>query len=127
AALRWLRETFHLAVPPSVAESKRNLVGTDNVFGEIVAWAKAARRTWDSMSPVNKRFVAAVKDCLVAADVAGSALPKKLPDEPQRWMWISESFAEKPKQGELQEIVDHRLNGATPREFQVTVADSNTG
>ena len=91
ASLRWLCETFHLAAPPSLGESERNLVGADNVFGEVVAWAKKARRIWDDLNEVDRRLVAAVKDSLVAADIAGSALPKRFPDDAQRWAWISES------------------------------------
>jgi CRISPR-associated endonuclease/helicase Cas3 len=124
AATKWVQTTFHLPDPPPVPLTKRNLVGSDNVFGEIVAWAKTARRTWDGMNKTDKGLVAAVKDCLVAADIAGSALPKKIADEDLRWEWISESFAEKPKPGELQQIVDHRLKGGTPRAFQTAVAES---
>jgi CRISPR-associated endonuclease/helicase Cas3 len=124
SALTWLHETFNLAVPPMFATIKRNLVGAQNVFAEIVDWAKKARRTWDGMCKTDKGLVAAVKDCLIAADIAGSALPKKLPDDPQRWMWITDSFAEKPKSGELQKIVDYRLKGGTPRAFQAAVANS---
>jgi CRISPR-associated endonuclease/helicase Cas3 len=137
AALLWLFDTFKLAplslaqTKRNLAEIKRNLVGAENVFSEIVAWAKGARRIWHAMSEGDKRLVAAVKDCLVAADIAGSALPKKLPDDPQRWAWISESFAEKPKPGELQAVVDERSKGFTERNedrerFQSAVANSST-
>jgi CRISPR-associated endonuclease/helicase Cas3 len=131
AALQWLREAFQLSAPPSVAETKRNLTGAESVFTEIAVWAKAARRTWDSMNDGDKRLVAAVKDSLVAADIAGSALPKKLPDDPQRWVWISESFAEKPKPGELQAVVSERSKSFTDRNedrerFQSAVANSST-
>jgi len=127
AATKWLGESFNLGKPPLLKNTSRNLVGAENVFAEIVAWAKGARRTWDGMIDNDRRLVAAVKDCLVAADIAGSALPKKLPFDSERWSWISESFVEKPKRGELQQIVDHRLKGGAPREFQTAVADSNSG
>jgi CRISPR-associated endonuclease/helicase Cas3 len=61
---------------------------------------------------------------LVAADIAGSALPKKLPDDQRRWDWITKSFLEKPTHEDLALIVEHRLKGAKPREFQTSVAQS---
>ena len=84
------------------------------------------------MNDGDKRLVAAVKDCLVAADIAGSALPKKLPDDPNRWTWIGESFKEKPKPGELQKVVTERSKHFSERNedrdrFQSAVANSSTG
>lgn len=122
--LRWLEEKLVHYPRPSVKSSSRNLVGTDNVFAELVAWAKAARRIWERMKAEEKRLVAAVKDCLIAADIAGSALPKKLPDEQRRWGWITQSFSEKPTSEEIGLIVEHRLKGGSPRQFQVCVAES---
>ena len=124
--LRWLDETLVHSQPAPLTNVKRNLGGENDVCAELLVWSKAARRRWDRMSDTDKRFVAAVKDCLVAADIAGSALPKKLPDDPERWNWIRESFAAKPNPGDLQQIVEQRLAGGTPREFQSAVAASNT-
>ncbi|MGE3809836.1 MAG: CRISPR-associated endonuclease Cas3'', partial [Gemmataceae bacterium] len=129
ATIAWLRHSFCLADPPMLSDTKRNLVGGENVFAEIVAWAKAARRIWDRMDAGDKRLVAAVKDCLVAADIAGSALPKKLTDD--WWAWIAESFAEKPKPGELQGVVAQRARSFTKKNedregFQAAVATSSS-
>jgi CRISPR-associated endonuclease/helicase Cas3 len=131
ACLRWLDRTLVHCSPPSSITLKRNLVGPDNVFAELVAWSKDARRTWDRMTDSDKRLVAAVKDCLVAADIAGSALPKRLRDEHERWSWITESLAEKPKTGELQGVVTERTKTFVERnedreDFQSAVARSPT-
>jgi CRISPR-associated endonuclease/helicase Cas3 len=124
-ALAWLGHTFQVGAPPDTTTAKRNLVGATGLFADIATWYRRSQRTWDSLkkSP-DARMVAAVKDCLIAADVAGSALPKVKPNDPQRWGWISESFAAKPEPDDLQRVVTHRLKGGTPRGFQNLVADS---
>ncbi len=127
AALEWLAKKFKLASPPPLMDLRLDLGTNGQVFPIIKAWERASRRSWEEMSGGEKLMVAAVKDCLIAADIAGSALPKELPNDPQRWQWITESFAGKPKPGELQQIVDHRLKGAIPREFQTAVANSEQG
>ncbi|HZT80068.1 MAG TPA: CRISPR-associated helicase Cas3' [Gemmataceae bacterium] len=124
-ALAWLGEKFDLGLPPETSNSKRTLCRPDSVFDEIARWFRKAQRRWDSMknSP-DARLVPAVKNCLIAADVAGSALPRVKPDDPERWGWITTSFGAKPEPGDLQTIVNHRLKGGTPREFQKVVAAS---
>jgi CRISPR-associated endonuclease/helicase Cas3 len=125
AALAWLEEEFGLGPAPEVSNSKRNLCRPDSVFDEIARWSRAAQRRWDSLkkSP-DAPLIAAVKNCLIAADVAGSALPKVKPEDPERWGWIAAAFAAKPGPGDLQTIVNHRLKGGTPRPFQNAVAAS---
>jgi CRISPR-associated endonuclease/helicase Cas3 len=123
-ALAWMATKFPVAGPPPVKNAKRNLVGADDVFAEIIGWSRNGHREWDKVKKAgDARLVAAVKDCLVAADVAGSALPKAVP-EAGRWNWITESFGDRPAPGDLQTIVDHRLGGGTPRAFQTAVAES---
>jgi CRISPR-associated endonuclease/helicase Cas3 len=129
-SLAWLGNTFPLGTLPEPVDTRRDLVGA-GAFAEIVAWAKAARRTWDTMGDSDKRFVAAVKNTLVAADIAGSALPRELPNDPNRWQWITDSFADKPALGDLQSVVDERRKGFQKSEpqreaFQAAVADSDS-
>ena len=68
-----------------------------------------------------RRLVAAAKTCLIAADVAGSALPKALPSDPNRWQWITVSLAATPQPGDLAAVAQHRLSGNSPRSFQQAV------
>jgi CRISPR-associated endonuclease/helicase Cas3 len=122
--LGWLAATFSLAgTPPELGPPKRQLNAGD-VFSELRGWARTARRAWEAFSPELRRFVAAVKNSLIAADVAGSALPRELPNDPDRWRWITDSFGQKPTVGELALVVAHRLKGGTPRAFQSAVAAS---
>jgi CRISPR-associated endonuclease/helicase Cas3 len=73
--------------------------------------------------------VAAVKNTLIAADVAGSALPLKLPNDPDRWDWITQSFNEKPTRDDLRAVIAARSETFTDKnedreQFQAAVAAS---
>jgi CRISPR-associated endonuclease/helicase Cas3 len=124
--LNWLAECFNLTGPPAMDTISRNLVGPNNVFSEISMWAKTAKRVWDTMNADERRFVAAVKNTLIAADISASALSKAMPNDNDRWDWITRSFAKKPEPGDLQSVATHRLRGAAPREFQTNVAQSRS-
>lgn len=125
--LGWLRDAFHLATAaPVTADVSLSLLGADNAFQQLAQWQRSALRLWDSLPPDSpeRRLVAAAKNCLIAGDVSGSALPRVAEDGPELWTWIDQSFAEKPKPGDLELIVKHRLGTDTPREFQRQVESS---
>jgi CRISPR-associated endonuclease/helicase Cas3 len=125
AVLAWLKDEFRLGPAPELSNTAHNLCRPDSLFDEIAKWSKEGQRRWESMRKLPEgRLVAAVKDCLIAADVAGSALPKAKPRDPDRWSWITLSLATKPEAGELQAVANHRLRGERPREFQDLVAAS---
>lgn len=128
--LNFLQSAFSLKTsPPQLEHVKCNLVGSDNVFAEIVAWSRANQKTWEKLSKTDRQLVAAIKNCLIAADVAGSALPRAIPDESQRWDWITRSFAGKPEPGDLHQVVEERAKSfvgtsAERERFQKSVAAS---
>ncbi len=72
-------------------------------------------------------FTAAVKNCLVAADVAGSAIPIHAASDDSRRDWVRRAFAEVPSRSELDEVIASRLtkDGAVQplRPFQEEVAN----
>jgi CRISPR-associated endonuclease/helicase Cas3 len=128
-ALDHLQREFALDPVPALADVKWTLIGPTNVFTALKAWAKAARKQWDTLSDHDKRLVAAVKNTLIAADIAGSALPKERPNDPNRWQWVTDSFADKPEPGDLRAVVAERRKGFAKPEpqrerFQNAVADS---
>ncbi len=114
---------------PRLADKVVSLAGSGNVFAELARWAKEACRIWEGMTIEDKRFVAAVKDSLIAADVAGSALPREM-DESGGWQWITDSFAAFPEEGELRQVLESRARSfrSTDSEqdrFQSAVAASS--
>ena len=74
----------------------------------------------------DSRLAAAVKACVIAADVAGSVLARLEPDGAARWDWITVSLSNLPGLGDIQKIADHRLGDDRPRKFQEAVAASRS-
>lgn len=124
SSLLWLAVEFELEQPPLFVDRTLELSTLGQVFPVITKWEKKAKQLWDNLPMGDQRLVAAVKNCLVAADIAGSALPKVAPENQERWEWISASFLDGPKPGELQSIVDTRLKRGRAREFQSAVTNS---
>ena len=79
SSLEWLTIEFELDQVKPLAGRSLDLTTFGQVFPVINGWEKKAKQTWDKLNCRDQRFVAAVKDCLVAADIAGSALPKAGP------------------------------------------------
>lgn len=125
-ALEQLRTLFNLAPAPHAPASELALMGSENLFDGLGRWETKGQRRWGELrrTPTESRLVAAAKGCLIAADVAGSALPKARPHARDRWNWITESFDDKPKPGDLDSVVEFRLGSSTPRKFQAAVAES---
>lgn len=107
------------------SEWRLPLVGAGNVFLRIGEWFRDARRTLP-LPDDERRFVAAIKNTLVAADVAGSAIPRQRPNDPDRWAMIDAALRHKPYPGGLQAVADLRLAGKRPRPFQELVRDSKS-
>lgn len=126
ACLRILKDRFPVKDIPGLQQSwMLPLVGEGIAFVRIQNWHQESRQLWEQMPDQEKRLVAAVKVALVAADVAGSALPRQVTDETKRATWIPDAFANTPRPGELAAIVDRRLEGESLRQFQVNVAQKN--
>ena len=68
-----------------------------------------------------KKFIAAVKATVIAADLAGSALP--LAEEDFK-TWMREVLALTLTPDEIQKLVERRLQGKPPRQFQQEMAES---
>ena len=125
AILGWLRGRFHLSgAPPVFEDTLRPLVGASNAFSELATWSRCARRIWEETlkTSAERRLVAAVKNTLIAADVAGSALPREIPDEAERWATIGRAFNRVPTASDLRFVADYGLEGNAPRAFQTAVA-----
>ncbi len=69
------------------------------------------------------RFAAAVKALVAAADVAGSAM---LPEKGKVVIrqWVQDTLSKRVSTNLMQEVVDARLKGQSPREFQTAIGQS---
>ncbi|MCZ2342354.1 MAG: CRISPR-associated helicase Cas3' [Bacteroidales bacterium] len=124
--LDWFRVLFSLPEsPPVLANVTHEFTGSERVFDTIAQWERQAARRWRAMrSTPDARLLAAVKNTLIAADIAGSALPKARPHDRNRWNWIRDVLQDKPQPGQLQEVAAFGLDGHTPRAFQTQIAAS---
>jgi CRISPR-associated endonuclease/helicase Cas3 len=124
--LTWLDKTFSLeGAIPDPQRQTRPLVGARNVFTWLAKWSREAAKAWANFTPDEKRFVAAVTNCLIAADVAGSALPRAVQDEVERNSWIARAFANTPPPDRLQRIVERSRRERTLRHFQEEMGRSD--
>jgi len=128
-SLQFVAGTFGLPKPPTRKDFKLSLLsGPDSVFSQLNEIFMAAEDAWEKARPEEHRFIAAVKACLIAADVAGSALPRKLAQKEKRTAWIRNAFAAIPKPDQIAEIIQGNLadsaneRQARLRPFQIAVA-----
>jgi CRISPR-associated endonuclease/helicase Cas3 len=123
--LRGLGTWFRLGEVPCLSASVPiRLAGPGNAFARIAEWYRQANAVFERLPAEDRRLVAAVKNTLIAADVAGSALPKEVPDERQRATWVARTFDSRPKPGDYEAIARHALKGNTPYAYQTAVAAS---
>jgi CRISPR-associated endonuclease/helicase Cas3 len=113
ACLNWLAATFGLDTDATLRLNVDTLILSDAI-GRINQVAVEYAITWGRWNderafPGMLAFVAAVKNCVVAADVAGSALPNDVADLQQRKQWITSAFKRVPKKSDFDAIITHRL------------------
>ena len=101
--------------PPTLTDLSWKLVGAATPHQRLRQAKIQAGSFWDSCSDEKRRFLAATKACLIAADVAGSALPK---EGEKISGWIREALRKRLTPDQLQRIVAEHLQGKPLRPFQ---------
>jgi CRISPR-associated endonuclease/helicase Cas3 len=124
SACKWIADDFDLADPPLRDDETWKLTaGTfGNVFSTIQKGLQRETLIWDSMSATCRRFTAVCKACLIAADVAGSALAKRLTPQ-RRQRWVKAALRIRPTPEQILTLVRERLDGKPLRPFQREVAN----
>ena len=114
---RLLRRTKLAKAPPILSDYAIDL--TDSPRERINSWILDADRWWRKLPPEPKRVVALIKALVIAADLAGSALPRRGIDCDT---WIQSILARACTEMELTGLVERSLDGRPPRPFQDKVA-----
>ena len=109
--------------PPALTNLIWRLIGPTSPHQRLIRAKRKAAAFWASCSDDKRRFLAAVKACLIAADVAGSALPK---EGEKISGWIRKALCQKPTSGQLRKIIDERLQGMSLRPFQEALGKTTT-
>lgn len=118
-----LRSASHsLGLSPHLPELPQTAIDLlDRPLGELRDWLIQANEWYQRQNPDTRRFVSLTKALLVAADVAGSAVPKFDVDPGK---WTKEVLQRVCRTEQLEEIAYGRLDGQRPRQFQKQVAES---
>jgi CRISPR-associated endonuclease/helicase Cas3 len=114
---KWLS----LSPPPPLRDVTWQLTGFNAPQRRLRQLETQAASYWATCSYEQRRFLAAVKACLIAADVAGSALPK---EGEKITLWIKEALQRQPTPKQLEKIVTDRLQGISPRPFQAALGNT---
>jgi CRISPR-associated endonuclease/helicase Cas3 len=112
---KWL----DLGEPPAFKDLQWPLTGPLSPTKRLRNLEVRAKAYWETCDDEQRRFLAVVKACLIAADVAGSALPK---EGKKIGQWITEAIRHRPAPGQLLKIANERLRGERPRPFQEAIA-----
>jgi CRISPR-associated endonuclease/helicase Cas3 len=124
AALALGTRNLGLGPPPEFPEdhplAHLTLTELGGVFAEFQSARREATALMASLPEEERRYVAALKACLICADVAGSIGRRGTEAMVD---WIPRAFRRVPTAAQLHEIVAGRLGGARPRPFQEQVAD----
>ena len=124
----WLQELTNATQKPMLADwnLKFDATAVNDPNVALARWHMRASARFDSLPAVEKRFIAAAKACMVAADVAGSALTERKNSLQQQDEWIRSTLRALPKSAEIEELVKERLGVFPERPFQTNVASSKS-
>jgi CRISPR-associated endonuclease/helicase Cas3 len=103
-----------------------DLGGGGQLFAGIGQGVIQASAMWSGLGPDVQRLVSAAKNCLIAADVAGSALPEQLDRPQEQQYWIPKVFDRRPTAEQFNQVVSIKLGTKPLRTFQAQVRDSSS-
>jgi CRISPR-associated endonuclease/helicase Cas3 len=112
------RERFGLGPPPRLANRSFSLLALDGIGRHL---SKLRRQLDLEFSSKEKLFIAAVKATLMAADLAGSALP---PRGIELESWLRERLQVTLERVQLEKVVQQKLQDQDLRPFQRQVQES---
>jgi CRISPR-associated endonuclease/helicase Cas3 len=119
AVLQLKAECFGLSPLPQLKRRTYSLLHRGYLRKTLVS----LRRELDfDFSETEKLLIAAAKSTIMAADLAGSALPSKNSDPVK---WVQDRLGRTLTARQLQGVVEAKLKGNTPREFQIEVSETS--
>lgn len=121
ATLRTGAELLGLGAPLVLPDAEIDLIESEPFDDAMRAWVGDTAAWWRAAGAAERRFVAAVKALVIAADVAGSAVPRVHRDPVG---WGAGVLGRTCTPTGLRRVVAERLGGAAPRPFQEDVAGS---
>ncbi|MGO8752720.1 MAG: CRISPR-associated helicase Cas3' [Thermoguttaceae bacterium] len=122
-SLAWIGNEFRLPTAPLREDELLPLTNilTGNAMVRIKKALDEDFALWATVSESRRRFAAVCKACLIAVDVAASALAKRL-THARRQRWLTAVLKVRPGSQQLHTLVRERLGGKALRPFQEAVA-----
>jgi CRISPR-associated endonuclease/helicase Cas3 len=120
--LRQAANLLDLPTPPDLDDLTIDLIDAEPFEEVMHAWVREGAAWWRHAGAETRRFVALVKALTIAADVAGSAVPRKYGSDPV--VWSRGVLRRVCQAADLRRVVTERLNRRSPRPFQEAVAAS---
>ncbi len=111
---------LELGEPPTLTRTRVEVSRRRSIVQALEDW-ETEWREYARARPRDQKLAAVAKAFVLAADVAGSALPRS----EKRLSWIDEQLAQRATADDFRAVVDSRLAGRAPRPFQLAVAASS--
>lgn len=106
---------------PELPEIKIDLL--ESPLGELRTWFREADSWFQQTDTQTRRFIALAKSLMIAADVAGSAVPKYKPEPGE---WTRKVLGRLCRKEDIDKLIKTGLEDNTPRQFQEQVADTKS-
>jgi CRISPR-associated endonuclease/helicase Cas3 len=113
-------DTFQLDALPKTKAKEYDLFGRGNLNKGLKAMQHELDHDFDDNE---KALISAAKATLMAADLAGSALPKKV-DTPEKW--LHDRLSQTLSTEGLEQVVSQKIGNQTPRQFQQTIQEAKS-
>ncbi|GIW04721.1 MAG: CRISPR-associated helicase/endonuclease Cas3 [Thermomicrobiales bacterium] len=122
AALEGIGSLLGLASPPMLSDVELDVIDAEEMYEQpLRLWLRNAERWHRGATEDERRFLACVKALVIAADVAGSALPR-LGEAAERW--AMRALGRVCTADLMDQVIRRRLGEAKPRPFQIQVKTS---
>lgn len=119
SVLRLKQSALGLPIQPELTNLKWSLLRSGKIWKKLNV---LERELDDEFTDRERILIAATKSVVMAADLAGSALPSKV-ENPEKW--IAERLSRILNHAQLRDVVNTRLHGKTPHQFQLKVSESS--
>jgi CRISPR-associated endonuclease/helicase Cas3 len=111
---------FQLPAFPQTENKVYNLFARGNLIKQLKLMQRELDHDFDDKEKV---LISAAKATLMVADLAGSALPKKV-DDPEKW--LNDRLLQTLSTEQLEQVVSQKIGTDTPHQFQHTIREAKS-
>lgn len=112
------QKALSLSDPPPLNDCQ---ISRRDIENWLVQCEDEANRCLRESSELDRRLLALTKAFVIAADLAGSVLPRAQ----EHFQWIESALSERDRKDIFEKIIDQRLNAKSPYPFQEALGAAN--